>query len=546
MKIIFTLFVFFLLFSFSKAQQKYSITDQSGQPANYCISSLRSKVPVFLEIDRQTQSISPFNAIPNDPLGTMAYLVGTAKVSITTLLKKDSLSYYRYSVFENDTTVVKSNALPDKIDFVWPEHSGHPGYLTMNLGVFQVKNKKITLKIYRLPEEGKVTTVIIYNKTLKPAVLTEADLLRGNRVVKIPFIPDTIYREVNDVKPLKNGTPPFNVDQKTLGIYLSMKKTDLDFVYQVVLKNKAEGKENIIFSSNTWVYNRSDENPSVLIPANYFSIPGSYELSIKPIIGSPSDEPIIHPQPVSISFRVTKPPLAFSTGEVIKGLLIFLLFTAFAFFLIRRKNRQKLQIANRQADAAKTELNHVRSQLNPHFVFNALSGIQNLMNQHEIEKANAYLSKFARLTRNILDGKQLIALKDEYRLLDDYLAMEKLRFNFNYEIRLNLEIDLLEVMIPAMLLQPFAENAVKHSMSILGDKGDLLVEFRSRNKDLILSVHDNGTGFHVENPQEGFGLPLSKKRIDLLNQMYRECPVILDLHSDQKGTIVVITLNNWL
>lgn len=545
MKTIFTLLVLSLLFSFGKAQQKYSIIDEDGQPVNYGVSSLRSKIPVYVSTDRQTKAIVPFNQIPNDPLGSMVFLLDATSVSVTTRIKKDSLSYYRYSIFENDTTVVQSNGKLSKVDFTWPANSSLPGYLTMNFGISDVRNKKITIKIYRLPEESKVTTVIIYNKPINQVKTIETSLIQEARVLKTPYGTTSIFRSLNDVIPLKDGIK-FNVDRKTRGIHIVIKKTDLDFVYQITLKNKSAGKDNIVFVSSTWGYNGASENPLNFVPASYFSEPGTYELLVVPVIGRHSDATIINTKPTKISFTVTKPPITFNTSEATIGFIILILLTATTILLIRRKNKRKLIIANHQAEIAKTELNHVRLQLNPHFVFNALSGIQNLMNQNKVEKANSYLNKFARLTRNILDEKQLIALKDEYKLLDDYLSMEKLRFNFNYDLKIDTEVDILEVMIPTMLLQPFVENAVKHSMSMLSDKGVLLIEFKSAHKDLVLSVKDNGKGFNVEKVHEGFGLSLCKKRIDLLNRIYQECPISLELNSSNTGTTVIITLNNWL
>jgi len=544
MKTTFFLLAFSLLLSFGKAQQKFPVTDKYG-PVTYNVSSLSSKIPIYLATDNRTKSISPFNTIPNDPLGTMVYLEGATTVSVTTRLKKDSLSYYRYSIFENDTTVIQSNAKLSKVDFNWPNGSDLPGSLTMNFGISNVRNKKITITIYRLPEESKVTTVIIYNKPLNRARLTEMTLVSKGRIIKVlnDIMPFT--RSLDNVLHLKNGLK-LNVDKKTRGIHLTMEKTDLNFVYYVLLKNKSAGKENMVFLSNNWNYNGPNENPISFIPASYFSEPGSYELIVTPMIRSLSDVTAIASKQVNLSFTVATPPIAFGTTEVVIGLATVILLTGSTILLITRKNKRKLAIINRQAEIAKTELNNVRSQLNPHFVFNALGGIQNLMNQNEIEKANSYLSKFARLTRNILDDKQLIALKDECKLLDDYLDMERLRFNFNYEIKVNTAIDILEVMIPTMLLQPFVENATKHSMSKLGDKGNLLVEVKSNQKDLVLCIKDNGKGFDVGKIHDGFGLSLSKKRIDLLNQMYQECPISLDIDSNLNGTTVIITLNNWL
>lgn len=547
MKTTFTLLVFSLLFSlFSKGQWKFPVTDQDGRPSNYGIGKLSpKKIAISIATDKQTKSISPFNNIPNDPRGYLVYLEHATTVHVTALIKKDSLSNYRYSIFENDSIAVQSNVQFNKVDFTWPDHSDHPGYLTVNFGVSDVRNKKITIKMYRLPEENKVTTLIIYNRPLNSAKLLEANLLRKARVFKtLGAFPIPIINIQDDTIKLKNDTR-FNIDQKTRGIHLVMNKTDLDFVYQVTLKNTSADKDNPVFTSNTWTYGRSDEHPFHLIPPSYFSEPGSYELSVVPIVNDPYSNREVS-KPVTISFRVTRPPITFSTTEVIIGLTILIFLTVTAFLLIRKLNKRKLIAANRQAEMAQTELNQVRSQLNPHFVFNALTGIQNLVNQHEVEKANSYLNKFARLTRNILDGKQLIALTDEHKLLDDYLSMEKLRFNFNYEIELEIETDILEVMIPTMLLQPFVENAVKHSMSILGDQGKLLIALKSAQKDLILAIKDNGKGFDVEKVQEGFGLSLCKKRIDLLNQMYQECPISLEIDSSTTGTTIIITLNNWL
>ncbi|MDR6784639.1 two-component system LytT family sensor kinase [Pedobacter africanus] len=544
MKTTISLLLFFLLFNFSKAQEKFPLTNAEGNPMNYYVSRPKSKIPIFLAVnDKQTKFINPFNALPNDPLGNMVYLVNAKTIAVTTWIKKDSIDYYRYSIFENDTTIVRANAKLSQIDFVWPASSDLPGYLTMNLTVPDTRNKKITVKIYRLPEESKVTTVIIYNKSLPQARIEKAVLLREGRLFKTRGT--NIISTLADIIPINNGSK-FSLDKKSRGIQLILNKTDIDFAYYAGLVKVSKNKADTLFVSNNWNYDSHDGKPYVFIPASYFSEPGSYQLRITPMPGQSFDRTSIDSKWAKISFKVKSPPLTFGISEVITALSVIILLAISTFLLIRRKNKQKLIIAHRQAESAKTELNHVRSQLNPHFVFNALGGIQNLMNQKEIEKANSYLSKFARLTRSILDGKQLIALKDEHRLLDDYLAMEQLRFNFSYQIAVDTDIDILEVMIPTMLLQPFAENAVKHSMSVQGNKGKLLVAFKAVGDNLILSVNDNGEGFDVQKVYAGFGLSLCKKRIDLLNRMYQDCPITLELHSDLNGTTAIITLNHWL
>jgi LytS/YehU family sensor histidine kinase len=202
-------------------------------------------------------------------------------------------------------------------------------------------------------------------------------------------------------------------------------------------------------------------------------------------------------------------------------------------------------MANLQADAAKSELNMVRSQLNPHFIFNALSGIQSLMNKNEIEQANNYLNKFAALTRHVLDDSTTISVRDEITLLDDYLSMEQLRFAFKYEITADEEVNQ-NLEIPVMLAQPFVENAVKHGVMLLKERGEITVNFTKRDKDLVISIADNGGGFDATKDHAGLGLKLSKKRIDLLNQTYKECPIMLQIKSTGGKTIVTITLTQWL
>ncbi len=215
-------------------------------------------------------------------------------------------------------------------------------------------------------------------------------------------------------------------------------------------------------------------------------------------------------------------------------------------YFIKKRDRQKLAEKEQQKNTAKLQLSSIRAQLNPHFLFNALAGIQNLMNKNEIDKANRYLSKFARLTRNVLGNKELISLAQEKKLLDDYLQMEQLRFGFTYEInhQENLAIDILE--IPSMLLQPFVENAVKHGISQKATDGKIIITFSSQGNNLVLTVSDNGNGFDTTKRNNGLGLALSESRIALLSRIYKENHFTLALQSNPNGTTITLTLTDWL
>lgn len=223
-------------------------------------------------------------------------------------------------------------------------------------------------------------------------------------------------------------------------------------------------------------------------------------------------------------------------------LVVLIIFMAMKLY----KKTDESKNAQLQQQISKLQLNSIRSQLNPHFLFNALSGIQNLMNKNEIDNANKYLSKFARLTRNVLDDKELISLAQEKALLDDYLQMEQLRFGFNYEINAVENLDLDNIEIPSMLLQPFVENAVKHGTSQKAVDGQIIISFNKQANDLVLTVSDNGNGFDTNIKYNGLGLQLSDGRIALLNSIYKENRFILEKQSSSEGTYISLTLTDWL
>ncbi len=238
----------------------------------------------------------------------------------------------------------------------------------------------------------------------------------------------------------------------------------------------------------------------------------------------------------------------FSTFFLAFSVISPILFIILIIFMTIRlyKKTDETKNAKLQKEIAKLQLNSVRSQLNPHFIFNALAGIQNLMNKNEIDNANKYLSKFARLTRNVLDDKELISLAQEGKLLDDYLQMEQLRFGFKYKINQEEDLDLENIEIPSMLLQPFVENAVKHGISQKAAHGEIIIVFNKQANDLVLKITDNGNGFDTVKKYGGLGLQLSDNRIALLNSIYRENRFTLEKQSSSEGTTINLILTDWL
>lgn len=203
-----------------------------------------------------------------------------------------------------------------------------------------------------------------------------------------------------------------------------------------------------------------------------------------------------------------------------EGILGALLISAIIgiIYYFRNKNKQKQELNRRRI--RELELRAIRSQMNPHFIFNALSSIQNLINRSANQEANKYLIDFSRLLRKVLatSEKKLVPLSDEIEQLQLYLKLEQLRFPFSYSLTVdeNIEPDTIE--IPGMLIQPFVENAVKHGIAPRGT-GEITIRLSLQNQLLIIDITDDGPGLRTE-ANGGFGIRAVTNEFEILKTLY--------------------------
>jgi len=217
-------------------------------------------------------------------------------------------------------------------------------------------------------------------------------------------------------------------------------------------------------------------------------------------------------------------------------LLAFILLTwlIVLFFLkrVRKQDTEKIKIQERILQLEQMAL---RSQMNPHFIFNSLNSIQQFVIDKDIAGANKYIAGFSRLIRQTLDNssKENISLTEEIGYLSNYLQLEKTRmenaFEFSFQVDENVPTD--EISIPPMLLQPYIENAIRHGIRYRKDNnGKIDITISIDVNDLVIIITDNGIGRKLSQQYKGGspieyqskGTVLTAERIHIINTSQNE------------------------
>ncbi|MFK7049463.1 Sensor histidine kinase YehU [Flavobacterium columnare] len=226
---------------------------------------------------------------------------------------------------------------------------------------------------------------------------------------------------------------------------------------------------------------------------------------------------------------------------------------------IKKRNQLLLDKIHLEKNVNQSNLRALKSQMNPHFFFNALNTLQSYIIANEKNEAIEYLSKFSNLTRIILEmtDKDWINISDEIKTLRLYLEIEKARFedDFLFSIKTQSDLDIDTIKIPSMLLQPYVENALKHGLLHKIGTKELHLNFTIQNKVLNISIEDNGIGRkksqelnEIKNKKhQSFATNALQNRIDLLNEYNQKnisIEIIDKLTENQlpNGTLVIIQI----
>ena len=236
-----------------------------------------------------------------------------------------------------------------------------------------------------------------------------------------------------------------------------------------------------------------------------------------------------------------------------KTIVALILVASVLLFFRLRENRIRKEEARQTAinkQIAEIKMMALRSQMNPHFIFNSLNSIQHFITTHEKEEALHYLSKFSKLIRKILENSRqnTVSVSNELELLKLYIQLEQLRFSnkFDYHISIDEKIDIENTEIPPLLIQPYIENAIQHGLINKSSKGDLWLSLERNNGLLVCKIEDNGIvrdkAQEIEQKKisrhVALGIKVTDERISTLSDLldYKIEVVIEDLYKTQQYT----------
>ena len=286
--------------------------------------------------------------------------------------------------------------------------------------------------------------------------------------------------------------------------------------------------------------------------ATYASLaPGDYTFEVMAC----NSDGIWDPSPARFSFKIKAPfylwwPFWLAMAIVSAAAIIFIF--RWRVSTIRHTQNLKQKVAESEQKA-------LRAQMNPHFIFNSLNSIQYFITDKDTSSANKYLSKFSRLMRKVLDNSRAntITLNEEIETLKLYLDLEELRFEgkFHYKINISENVDVYSVEIPAMLLQPYLENAIWHGFKEKKE-AEVSIHFAMHNEQTLLcEITDNGIGrkkaaeLKMKHPTDhkSSGMQITKNRLESVSAMRGkeatlEIKDLEDSHGEALGTKVCMLI----
>lgn len=427
----------------------------------------------------------------------------TTNDQLHTISSRNNVQLFKTTNFTNGEKAIKFKIIKDYLYLFTP-------YSIYEYHLISKKSKKVIA----LNPEFEISDIARYGTKIILANTRGFLLLDANNstIVNQPkFIINTI--DVNGHKKTKKELENLTFDQNNIKINFSI----LSFIPNQI--NRLYYKIN----SEKWQLFDDDSRNFKL---NSLS-PGTYIIHFQTEFENKKSEI------TSLKIEINK-PFWLTYGFII---FIILLCLSILFFIyqwqikkIQKRNQLLLDKMNLEKNVNQSKLKAIKSQMNPHFFYNALNTLQSYILSNEKKEAIEYLSKFSNLTRTILEmtEKDWVSIADEIKTLSLYLDIEKARFedDFTYSISASSSIDIETTKIPSMLLQPFVENAIKHGLLHQSGNKEVSIIFTTINDNLVITIDDNGIGRQksrelnqIKNKKyQSFATDALQNRVNLLNQ----------------------------
>ena len=239
---------------------------------------------------------------------------------------------------------------------------------------------------------------------------------------------------------------------------------------------------------------------------------------------------IVKQEVVLVTLDILQNTMSLSIIFVLWSLMYFL------FHFIQNYRKEEIKNLRWQALSTEVELNKLKSQLNPHFIFNSMNSIRALVDENP-EHSKDSITRLSNILRSslLMGRQQVIPLREELQLVNDYLSLEKTRFEERLMVRYAIDEDTKEHKVPPMLLQTLVENGIKHGISKLAEGGTIEIRARKSGTNLKLIIENTGHCREETDREPGFGLLNSRQRLFLL---YGENGS-LSISNTETGTVMV-------
>lgn len=413
------------------------------------------------------------------------------------LIKKLLIDIKGYSI---------KHALKDVYNNIW---------ISTNKGILRIDQG---LNVENINEQNGLPSNIINNITTDG---TTAYAASDNGLIEFPIVksfinkvPPDIFLNTVSINNRENSTDTlFDLSYDQNFIKVSFTAISYRSNNDVLCYYKMEGIDD------KWKNTRNSEIEYTTLP------PGTYTLSIYAL----SKDGIVSNKKINITFNISAPfwktwwfILLISASLI----LVISVFFSWRLAIVRRRSKEKAEL---HEQLSQMEMQALRSQMNPHFIFNAINSIQHYILSNETLLANKFLVKFSKLVRNVLEQskQELIPLKEEIETLKFYIEIESIRFedSFGYAINIDGSLDQLKTRVPPLILQPFVENAIWHGLLLRNGKKELVINIGQEDAFLVIKIDDNGIGrdaskvfANKDQKKRSLGIEITKNRLDLLSR----------------------------